>query len=51
MAHLLTKTHFVDKHTLARLNAAILLGLVGTSLAVCVAGAVIFDFGRLLFLW
>lgn len=46
MAHLADKTHF-DKHTFARVNTAILLGLIGGGLAVCVLGALLFDLGQL----
>jgi hypothetical protein len=50
MAHLADKTHF-DRHTLARVNSAIMLGLIGGGLLVCVLGAVIYDFSRLLSAW
>ena len=40
MAHLVDKAH-LDKHTLARVNTVLMLGLIGTGLAVCeVFGAV-----------
>ena len=51
MAHLLGKVHLVDRQTLARINGAILLGLVGGGLAACVIGAVIDDVGRWFSLW
>jgi hypothetical protein len=47
MAHCADKTHFVDKHTLARLNSALMLGAIGSGLAACVLGALIYDIGRL----
>jgi len=50
MAHLADKTHF-DKDTLARVNSAIMLGLIGGGLLVCVLSAVIYDFGRLFSTW
>ncbi len=50
MAHLADKTHF-DKHTLARVNSAIMVGLIGGGLLVCVLGAVVYDFGRLVSAW
>jgi hypothetical protein len=50
MAHLADKAHF-DKRTLARVNSAILLGLIGTGLAICVLGAVVYDFARLFSVW
>ena len=46
MAHLVDKAHFVDKHTLARVNTALMLGLIGTGLA-----AVIYDLGHLFSAW
>jgi hypothetical protein len=57
MAHLVDKAHcadkhmLVDKHTLARLNTVIMLGLIGTGLAVCVFGAAVYDVGRLFSAW
>ena len=51
MGQLAEKAHLVDKQTLARLNSAILLGLVGSGLAACVIGAVIYDIGRLISIW
>ena len=50
MAHLAEKAHF-DKQTLARVNSAIMLGLIGGGLAVCVFGASIYDLGRLFSVW
>ena len=60
MAHLVDKAHCVghggvghgvDKHTLARVNTAIMLGLIGTGLAACVFGAVVYDLGHLFSAW
>jgi hypothetical protein len=51
MAHLVGKLHFVDRHTLARLNTAIMLGLIGSGLAACIVGAFIYDVGRLFSGW
>jgi len=51
MAHLVDKAHFIDKHTLARVNTALMLGLIGTGLAACVFGAVVYDLGRLFSAW
>jgi hypothetical protein len=51
MAHLLEKAHFVDKQALARLNTAIMLGLIGGGLAACVIGAFIYDVSRLFSIW
>ena len=45
MAHLVDKAH-LDKHTLARVNTVLMLGLIGTGLAACVFGAVVYDIGR-----
>jgi hypothetical protein len=50
MAHLADKAH-LDKHTLARVNSAIMLILIGGGLLACVLGAVIYDLGRLLSIW
>lgn len=50
MAHLADKAH-LDKHTLARVNSAIILILIGGGLLACVLGAVIYDLGRLLSMW
>jgi len=51
MAHLVGKAHFVDKETLARVNTAIVFGLISTGLAACVFGAAIYDVGRLFSAW
>lgn len=50
MAHLADKAH-LDRHTLARVNSAIMLILIGGGLLACVLGAVIYDLGRLLSMW
>jgi hypothetical protein len=44
------KVHF-DRDTLDRVNTAIMLGLVGSGLAACMVGAVIYDFGRMFSVW
>jgi hypothetical protein len=55
MAHLVDKIHCaglgLDKHTLARVNTVLMLGLIGTGLAACVFGAAIYDVGRLFSAW
>lgn len=51
MAHFADKAHFVDKHTLARVNTAVMLGLIGTGLAACVFGAVVYDLSHLFSAW
>jgi hypothetical protein len=59
MAHLVDKAQCVghgadngaDKHTLARVNSALMLGLIGTGLAACAFGAIVFDVGRLFSAW
>ena len=51
MAHLMDKAHFVDKHTLARVNTALMLGLIGTGLSTCVFGAVVYDLSHLFSAW
>ena len=50
MAHLADKAHF-DKHTLARVNSAMMLGLIGGGLWGLRLGAVIYDLGRLFSIW
>lgn len=50
MAQLADRTHF-DKHALARVNSAIMLGLIGGGLVACVLGAAIYDLGRLFSIW
>jgi len=40
--------HFANRKALARLNTAVMLVLLGSGLAACAIGAVIFDVGRLL---
>ena len=51
MAHLVDKVHFVDKHMLARVNTVLMLGLIGTGLAACAFGAIVFDVVRLFSVW
>jgi hypothetical protein len=51
MAHLLGKTHFVDKDSLERVESAIMLGMIGSGLAACVIGAFIYDLGRWFSVW
>ena len=51
MAHLVDKAHFVDKHMLARFNTVLMLGLIGTGLAACAFGAIVYDVGRLFSAW
>ncbi len=50
MAHLAEKAHF-DRHRLARVNSAIIFGLIGGGLLVCALGAFVYDVGRMLTLW
>jgi hypothetical protein len=45
------KMHFFDRHMLARLNTAIMLGLVGSGLAACAIGAFVYDVGRWFSAW
>jgi hypothetical protein len=51
MAHLVGKTHFVDKQSLDRVNSIIMLSVIGSGLAACVIGAAIYDIGRMLTVW
>jgi hypothetical protein len=48
VVHIAERAHFVDKQTLAAMNTAIMLALVGSGFAACVIGALIYDVGRLL---
>lgn len=50
MLNLADKAHF-DKATIAKVNSAVMLGVIGTGLAACAFGAIIFDFGRMLAVW
>jgi hypothetical protein len=50
MIQLADKTHF-DKRTLARVNSAVLLGMIGGGLAICMLGAVAYDLERLFSGW
>jgi len=50
IAHLADKAHF-DSHTLARINSAIIFGLVGGGLFACVLGALAYDIGRAFAVW
>ena len=45
------KAHLFDRRMLARLNAAIVLGLVGSGLAACAIGALVYDVGRWFSAW
>jgi hypothetical protein len=51
MGCILGKTHLFDRQHIARLNAAIMLGLVGSGLAACAVGAIVYDVGRLFSAW
>ena len=51
MAHCLGKLHGFDRHILGRVNSAIMLGLVGSGLLACAAGAFVYDIGRLFSVW
>jgi hypothetical protein len=51
MVHILGKAHFVDRQMLARLNSAVMLGLVGGGLAACAIGALVYDIGRWFSVW
>jgi hypothetical protein len=51
MPTLLAKPHLFDRRTLARINAAILVGLVCTGLAASMIGASVYDVGRWFSLW
>ncbi len=51
MVHILGKAHVAGRQTLARINAAIMLGLVGSGLLACMLGASVYDVGRLFSAW
>jgi hypothetical protein len=51
MGCILGKSHFFDRRTLARINTAIMLGLVGSGLAACALGAFVYDVGRWFSAW
>lgn len=42
---------FLDRRTLARLNAAIVFGPVISGLMACMLGALVYDIGRLFSVW
>ena len=46
----LDKAHF-DKATLSRVNSAFMVGVIGSGLLACAAGAALFDIGRLVAMW
>ena len=50
MAHLADKAH-LDRAMLARVNSAIVFGLVGAGVTACAMGAIWFDIVRLFSQW
>ena len=50
MAHFADKAH-LDSHTLARINSAVIFGLIGGELFACVLGALIYDISRAVADW
>jgi hypothetical protein len=50
IAHLADKVHF-DGHTLARINSAIIFGLIGGGLLACAIGALVYDISRVFTAW
>jgi hypothetical protein len=50
MVQLAHKAH-LDKATVAKVNSAVMLGVIGSGLVACAFGAIIFDFGRMLAAW
>jgi hypothetical protein len=46
-----TMAHLMEKQTLLRANAALLLTFVGGGLVACAVGAIIYDIGRLVGAW
>jgi hypothetical protein len=51
MVHTVDRVHFTGWQTLARVNAAIMLGLVGSGFLACMIGASVYDVGRLFSAW
>ena len=51
MVDCLGKIRLFDRHSLGRVNSAIMLGLVGSGLLACAIGALVYDVGRLLSGW
>jgi hypothetical protein len=51
MALCINKTHCPDRQMLERIENAIMLGVIGTGLAACAFGAIIYDVGRLFSAW
>ena len=50
LAHFADKAH-IDRDLVARVNSAVILGLIGGGLVACAAGAALYDIGRLLRRW
>ena len=50
MAYLAEKMHF-DRRTLARVNSAVIFGLIGAGLAACAISAIVYDVERLFSAW
>jgi hypothetical protein len=51
MTHFVDKAHLFDKLTLERVESAVMLGVIGTGLAACAFGAIVYDVGRLFSAW
>lgn len=51
MAHLVEKLHLPARQTLGRVNSAIMYGLIGVGMAICIVGATVYDVGRLFSVW
>jgi hypothetical protein len=43
--------HSFDRHTIGRVNTALMLGLIGSGLVACALGAFIYDVSRLIAVW
>ena len=50
MTRLLHSIH-LNRHTIARINNAMMLGLFGSGLFACMIGASVYDVGRLFSAW
>lgn len=50
VTHFADRTH-LDRATLARVNSILMIALIGSGLAACAFGALIFDLSRLVGAW
>jgi hypothetical protein len=48
---MISHIHFADNQAFGRLNSAVMLVMVGSGLAACAIGALVYDVGRLFLAW